>query len=76
PPHTYGMLTITIRFDNFRDLGEQAAAPIRWIVDPEYRKKLMQEQRIKDVIARDGLKVVFDSKDPHSPPKEVNLTCH
>ncbi|MEN9824637.1 MAG: hypothetical protein RI953_382 [Pseudomonadota bacterium] len=76
PPHTYGMLTITIRFDNFRDLGEQASAPIRWIVDPAYRKKLMEEQKIKDVIARDGLKVVFDSKNPNTPPKELNITCH
>jgi hypothetical protein len=75
PAHTFGMFNITIRFENFRNLGEQAAAPIRWIVDPAYRKKVMEEKRIKDIVAKDGVKVVFDSKDPRAPRKELNLTC-
>jgi hypothetical protein len=76
PPHSYGMLTITIRFDNFRDLGEQVASPIRWIADPEYRKKILEEKKIRDLIAKEGLNVVFDSSDPKTPAKKLDLRCH
>lgn len=75
PPHTYGMITIMVRYNDFRDLGAQVASPIRWMIDPEYRKKISEQQRIKDLVAKDGIKVIFDSADPKSPPKEVNITC-
>lgn len=76
PPHTFGMLSFTIRYNTLRELGEQVSQPTRWIVDPEYRKQVLEEKRIKDLIARDGLKVLFDSADPKAPRKEFNFTCH
>lgn len=76
PPHTYGMITIMVRYDNFRDLADQISQPVRWMTDPEYRKAISEERRIKDLIAKDGLKVIFDAQDPKSPPKALDLKCH
>lgn len=75
PPHTYGMITIMVRYDNLRDLVDQISQPVRWMTDPEYRKAVNEERRIKDLIAKDGLKVIFDAQDPKSPPKTLALKC-
>lgn len=76
PPQTYGSLSLMVRFKNFADLGGQLAHPVRWMVDPEYRKAALEEQRIRDIILKEGLRVIFDSKDPKSPKNSVDLTCH
>ena len=75
PPHSYGMLTITIRYKDFKDLGEQIAHPVRWMTDPKYRKEILAQNQIRDLIAGEGLKVIFDTNDPKSPKKEVTISC-
>jgi hypothetical protein len=70
------MITIMLRYDNLRDLADQISQPVRWMTDPEYRKAISEERRIKDLIAKDGLKVIFDAQDPKSPPKALDLKCH
>lgn len=75
PPHTYGMASFTVRYDNFRDLGGQLSHPVRWMVDTEYRKKIMEQNAIKDMIAKEGVKVVYDDGDPKNPKKTFNISC-
>jgi hypothetical protein len=74
-PHTYGMASLTVRYDNFKELGANVAHPVRWMVDPEYRKKILEENRIRQLIAKEGLKVIYDSGDPKNPKKTFNITC-
>jgi len=74
-PHTFGMASFTVRYDNFRDLGDNVTHPIRWIADPEYRRKKLEENRIRDMIAKQGVKVIYDDGDPKNPKKTFNITC-
>ena len=73
--HTFGMASFTVRYDNFRELGDNVAHPIRWIADPEYRRKKLEENRIRDMIAKQGVKVIYDDGDPKNPKKTFNITC-
>jgi hypothetical protein len=69
------MASFTVRYDNFRELGDNFTHPIRWIADPEYRKKKLEENRIRDMIAKQGVKVIYDDGDPKNPKKTLNITC-
>lgn len=75
PPHTFGMISFTVRYDNFRDLGNSITHPVRWMVDPEYRKKLDAQNKMRALIAKEGLKVIYDDNDPKSPAKTLNINC-
>jgi hypothetical protein len=75
PPHTFGMLSITIRYKDFSDLGSQVAHPVRWMTDASYRQKLLAQNQIRDLVHGEGLTVIFDSNDPKSPPRQVKITC-
>jgi hypothetical protein len=74
-PQTYGMLSITIRYRDFADLGQQVAHPVRWMTDPKYRQSILAQRHIQDLIHSDGITVIFDTNDPKSPKKEVKITC-
>lgn len=63
------MLTITVRYKDFKDLGDQIAHPVRWMTDPNYRKEILAQNQIRDLIAGEGLKVIFDTNDPKSPKR-------
>lgn len=74
-PHTHGIFSFTVRYDNFRDLGQTLTNPIRWMTDSEYRKKIMEENRIKKLIEKEGVTIIYDDADPKSPSKTFNLQC-
>ncbi|NBO39164.1 lipid A deacylase LpxR family protein [bacterium] len=76
PPHTYGMLNIGVRYDSFKDLGNQVTEPIRWIADPAYRQKMMEEKQFKDLVLKEGVKIIFDQNEPASPQKFRENLCH
>lgn len=75
PPHTFGMLSVTIRYKDFADLGSQVAHPVRWMTDAKYRQTLLAQRQISDVVRSEGITVIFDTNDPKSPKKEVRITC-
>ncbi len=75
-PHTYGSASVTIGYDGFRDLWNGAVHPIRWMVDPEYRKQVTEEKEFKKRLQRDGVVIRYPDDDPQNPGKTVNITCH
>jgi hypothetical protein len=75
PPHTFGIISFTVRYDNFKDLGQTITNPIRWMADPAYRKKIMDENRIRKLVEKEGVKIIYDDADPKNPAKTFNLQC-
>jgi len=75
-PHSFGMISITYRYDSFKDVEKEVADAIAWITDPAYRRRVLEEKKIKSMVAKEGMKIVFAQNDPKAPPKVLNLTCN
>ena len=73
--HSFGMISITYRYDSLKDIEKEVADAIAWITDPAYRRRVLEERRIKSLVAKDGMKIVFAQNDPKAPAKALNLTC-
>lgn len=74
-PHTYGTLSLTYTFANFRELGEAISRPVRWMADPSYRSQLQKEAAIKKALQKEGITILIDDNDPSKPARSVKVVC-
>jgi lipid A 3-O-deacylase len=75
-PHTWGTLSLTYTFANYGELGEAMIHPVRWMVDPQYRKKLQGEGAIRKALAKEGITILIDDADTSKPARSVKVTCN
>lgn len=73
--HAFGMISITYRYDSLRDIEKAVADAMAWITNPAYRRKIIEERKIKALVAKEGMKIVLAQNDPKAPGKVLNLTC-
>ena len=73
--HVYGSLSIRFAYDSLADLSTLITDPILWSTSPEFRKKMQEKNRLKSILQKEGLKIIYDDQDPKTPLKTLQISC-
>ena len=72
PPHTYGILSLTVPFNELEDVGYAFYSPLRWLIDSDFREQEREIREFKKLIRSKGLTVITD---PNDPRHVYNVKC-